>query len=446
MTSASPRAGGRLLRVAMLVQNDLEHDVRVRKEAESLAAHGLEVHVIGHAAAHLASHELVRGVTYHRLAVRQGLTSLGVWTPRARSHMVTGRSGRRQMPEDSLRGRMRERVVGAFSTVTRHTGWALTTRSLLKALKPDVVHAHDLDSLVAALWHIGRHPGVRFVYDAHELELHRNVRWTRFRRAIAHMIERRGIRRADAVLTVSPLIARDLASTYGVAAPTVLLNSPRLRCRDLEPALDLRHIASLTDADRLFVYVGGILWRRGHDQLVRALAHLPRSNHIGVLGPRDAAREQELLELAERLDVADRLHLFGPVPAEQVPATLRTGADATVIPIPNVCRSYDLALPNKLFDSVMAGLPVGVSRLTHMSEFVRGNEVGLVFDETDPRSIATTLSRLVAQPPVSPGRLKALQEHVAWDAQERALFGVYDRLGAAIGSLEESRSAKSSRS
>lgn len=432
----------------MLVQNDLEHDVRVRKEAESLAAHGFEVHVIGHAAAHLASHELVHGVTYHRLAVRQGLASLGVWTPHSRSHMATGRSAR-HLPDDSLRGRMRDRVVRAFSTVTRHTGWALTTRSLLNALKPDVVHAHDLDSLVAALWHIGRHAEVRFVYDAHELELHRNVRWTRLRRAIARMIERRGIRRADAVLTVSPLIARDLASTYGVATPTVLLNSPRLECRRLEPALDLRRVASLTDADRLFVYVGGILWRRGHDQLVRALTHLPRSHHIGVLGPRDAAREQELLELATRLDVADRLHLFGPVPADQVPATLRTGADATVIPIPNVCRSYDLALPNKLFDSVMAGLPVAVGSLTHLSEFVRGNGVGLVFDETDPQSIATTLSRLVAQPPVSrpdAGRLKTLQEHVAWEAQERALLGVYDGLGAAIGSRGASWSANSSRS
>lgn len=431
----------RLCRVAMLIQNDIEHDTRVRKEAESLAAHGYDVHVLGHAAPHLPARELRAGVAYHRVPVPGGLASLGLGRPRA--HKPTPSSGAAPGPDapGSTLARLRRNVVAAVSVVSRHTGWARATRAALEELRPGVVHAHDLDSTLAACLHLRRHPDTRLVYDAHELELHRNVAWTRWRRTVARVLESAAIRRAHAVITVSPLIADELAATYGVPRPAVILNSPRLETRSLAPALDLRAAAGLAPDEQLVVYVGGVLWRRGHEQLVMALTHLPVTVHVGVLGASVPEAEAPLMTLASRLGVARRLHLFGAVPAAQVPATLREGADATVIPIPNVCRSYDLALPNKLFDTVMAGVPVGVGRLEHMSRFVREHGVGLVFDETNRRSIAATIEELVTGPRsrrMSADDLDALQRTVAWEVQEEVLLGVY-------ASLERSGEGSSSR-
>lgn len=425
----------------MLVQNDIAHDTRVRKEAESLSAHGYDVHVLGHAARGLPSLEIVSGVSYHRLPVPRGLASLGLSLPRSRHPHQGSPAG--AVPPHKPVARNRQRIVAAVSPVSRHTGWALATRATLAALRPAVVHAHDLDSTLAAWLHLRRHAGTRLIYDAHELELHRNAAWTRWTRAIARVLELQAIRRAHAVITVSPLIADDLAKKYSIPGPAVILNSPRLQTRSLAPALDLRTAAGLAPDDRLVVYVGGVLWRRGHEQLVAALAHLPPSVHAGVLGASSTQAEASLIAQARRLGVARRLHLFGAIAPEQVPSTLREGADATVIPIPNVCRSYDLALPNKLFDTVMAGVPVGVGKLAHMSRFVCEHDVGLTFDERDPRSIASVIEDLITRPRgrwISAESLDALQRAVAWEVQEETLLNVYARLRSSEPWSSSSRS------
>lgn len=512
----SEAPGGRHPRVAMMVQNSVEFDTRVRKEAESLARAGYEVRVLGRSAPHLPDLEVVEGVTYERVMLERGLSArlarmMGLFAIARGSAARPSAAGRGRLrwleslaagarfpsafaarsdaalvafihkideavAEQSARGRWGiyllaplvvvrrvaavargattrasrlSRVAGALTRrrwrrgrralrlglapLSLHLDWAASVAPRLERFGPDVVHAHDLNTLLAGWWHKRRH-GCRLIYDAHELELHRNQEWTRYKRCVARTIELLGIRASDGVITVSPLIADDLARTYRIRRPVIVLNSPPLPTRELEPALDLRAEAGLEGTQQLTVYVGGVLFRRGHEQLVEALAHLEDAHHVGILGPRKPLREQPLVELARRLGVADRLHFFGAVPAHQVPATLAR-ADATIIPIPNVCRSYDFALPNKLFDAVMAGVPIGVSRLRHMREFVTENELGLVIDETDPRSIARGLEQLVQAP--RPGladtaRLERLQTEVAWEMQELVLLELYRRvLGAA---------------
>ena len=517
-----------------MVQNSVEFDTRVRKEAESLARAGYDVRVFGRTAAHLPDLEVVHGVTYERVALKRGLGNLGRWRSARNlagpASQTTGRSSAQvwevlrglpvQLAADADRrlvalirwidrqiaalharhGRLvyvlaplgvlrrlaalgrvgttyaarasrvanartrrwhartrrrwrigrRRLVLGqrrldrslrkGIAPFSLHLDWTASVGPRLVAFSPDVVHAHDLNTLLAGWRHKRRH-GCRLVYDSHELELHRNQVWTRYKRAVARAVEILGIRASDGVITVSPLIAEDLARTYRIRRPVIVLNSPPLSTRDLEPALDLRALAGLNGRQQLTVYVGGVLFRRGHEQLVEALAHLPKHHHVGVLGPRKPVGEAPLVELAERLGVSDRLHFFGAVPAERVPATLAR-ADATIIPIPNVCRSYDFALPNKLFDAVMAGVPIGVSRLRHMRDFVTEHELGVVVDETDACSIARGLEELVHGDNAGladAARLHRLQRAVSWEMQERVLLDLYARVLAPRAALRRSR-------
>jgi glycosyltransferase involved in cell wall biosynthesis len=512
----------------MMVQNSVEFDTRVRKEAESLASVGYEVRVLGRSAPHLPDLEVVEGVTYERVMLERGLSArlarmMGLFAIARGSAARPSAAGRGRLrwleslaagarfpsafaarsdaalvafihkideavAEQSARGRWviyllaplvvvrrvaavargattrasrLSRVAGALTRrrwrrgrralllgqrrvdrslrlglapLSLHLDWAASVAPRLERFGPDVVHAHDLNTLLAGWWHKRRH-GCRLVYDAHELELHRNQEWTRYKRCVARAVELLGIRASDGVITVSPLIADDLARTYRIRRPVIVLNSPPLSTRGLEPAMDLRAEAGLDGAQQLTVYVGGVLFRRGHEQLVEALAHLDDGHHVGILGPRKPLREAPLVELAQRLGVEHRLHFFGAVPAHQVPATLAR-ADATIIPIPNVCRSYDFALPNKLFDAVMAGVPIGVSRLRHMRDFVTEHELGLVVDETDPRSIARGLDQLVeaGRPGLADAtRLERLQTQVAWEMQEIVLLALYRRVLGPMG-------------
>lgn len=422
----------------MLVRNPIEHDTRVRKEARSLRAAGHDVCVFGIAAPSLPPEADDQGVLHVRVVVDDRLHLAyrrlrHAWDADrrpGRCRVATARLRR-------LRRRAGKRVYGRVRWLARpltaQLDFLAAVRRPVEAYAPTVVHAHDLNTLLAGWW-LSRRWGAPLVYDAHELELHASRSWTPPKRAILRTIEGLGIRRARAVLTVSPLIAGELARTYRVRRPQVLLNSPPLATRDESPALDLRAAADLRDGERLLLYVGTLVPRgRGIAELLEALALLPAAVHLGFMGPAGSGASQAVESMATRHHVASRVHFFGPVPSARVPATMRA-ADAALIPTPNICRSHDLSLPNKLFDAVMAGVPLAVSDLTHLREFVGEHELGELFDATDPRSIAAAATRVLGGRPrgvEDRERLRRLQEEVAWEHQGHALVRLYAELAAA---------------
>jgi glycosyltransferase involved in cell wall biosynthesis len=176
-------------------------------------------------------------------------------------------------------------------------------------------------------------------------------------------------------------------------------------------------------------YVGLVHPSRGTDHVVRALSELPESFHFAILGPRRPARDDALGELAASLGVGHRLHLLPPVPGEQVPATLAT-SDISIVPGLPVCLSYELAMANKLFESVMAGIPIAVSNgHRSMAEFVRDNQLGVVFDAGDASSIARAVQDAARELPAGladPERLDTLRRRYSWERQEETLAQVYD--------------------
>jgi glycosyltransferase involved in cell wall biosynthesis len=307
--------------------------------------------------------------------------------------------------------------------------YARAVEDALAGWEADVVHAHDLRTLYPGYRYSRKHRSL-LVYDSHELELHRKTVWTWSKRLAAILIERRGIRAADAVLTVSASIARFLGDRYRIAVPTVLLNSPPMAARVKEPLPVLRRRAGITSDTKLIAFVGGIHSGRGLDHLLRALCYLPDEYAIAVLGERSPRLDAKHTRISEVLGVSSRLHLFDPVPAMDVPSVL-AAADVCAIPIQNVCLSYDYSMPNKLFDAVMAGIPLAVANLTEMRRFVTEHKLGAVFDETDPAAIARVIREVVQHPPEAvrrPDLLAQGQETVAWERQAASLVQLYERM------------------
>jgi glycosyltransferase involved in cell wall biosynthesis len=463
-----PAARGR---VVMLVRNTVEYDTRVRKEARSLRADGWDVHVIGTKPSGGAEYLEMDGVPVHRPLLvwryfrlermhvyrqekrrrvrNDRLARMKLASDRAAAATATGmrakavrkaRAALRRFGRIVVRRRanlaitssqrfyeLRRSLFRSRRSIQDHLDYALQVRPLLVRLRPEVIHANDLDTLWAA-WSYARRTGARVVYDAHELETHRNKPyWSPGERLIVRTVESFLIRRCDAVITVSDAIADELVRMYRIPRPAVVLNSPPAAAAELaRPEVDLRARLGLTAAHRLAVYVGGIRINRGIETLTRSLLYLPETWHAAVVGPRDRG-DLPILSLAKELGVQDRLHLVDPVPAATVPAFIR-GADVAVSPILNACLSYDLALPNKLFDAVFARLPIVVSGLREMSSFVRRHDVGAIFDESDPVDLARVLVQTEQNRPAGLDDDAAMAElirSVSWERQEETLRALY---------------------
>lgn len=299
--------------------------------------------------------------------------------------------------------------------------------------QPDIIHAHDAHVLKAAvhakhhMWARGRRPSL--IYDAHEF-VAGSVRPTeRLTRAWAKM-ESHYIRDVDAVITVSESIADALQRNYRLKdRPTVVLNAPVVGASSKAPS-DIRSDCGLDDQTQLVAYTGSTMSRRGVATAIEALTLLPELHLAIVCVPNVAHRySQELAGHAQRMGVADRVHLLEPVKPEEVLDYLRT-ADVGVHPMIGDIPNHEMALPNKLFDYIFAGLPVVVSDLREMGTFVRRTGVGEAFAFGDASDCARAFKEVFGSLEQYQDRIRRgqLERSYSWESQEEQLRSVYGAL------------------
>jgi glycosyltransferase involved in cell wall biosynthesis len=107
---------------------------------------------------------------------------------------------------------------------------------------------------------------------------------------------------------------------------------------------------------------------------------------VGETSPHDRAYLHELVALAERLRVADRVIFAGL--RSDVPALL---GSATVAVMP----SLNEALSNVLLESMAAGAPLVATRVGGTPEAVIHGETGLLIEPGDAAAIARSVARLL---------------------------------------------------
>ena len=376
--------------VCAAVVSDLSFDARVWKEVRSLTRAGYRVRLIG----------------------------CGYELPGPRRSSVDGVD----VLEISLGSR-----AGAVSVVRR-------ARTLLRLwleivrTRARVYHAHNIHVGPAA-WVASRARGRALVYDAHELygDSAAADRLSRVSARVAGRVERFMVRRSDSVITTNPSRAELLQHRHGRQSIVVLANVPERR----------NHVAPLDPGyprDKpVILYQGGIYARtRAFRQTIAALTMLEDAEFV-ILG---FGREDDLALIrfwAEEEGVERRVHLLPPRPFDEL---VRTAAAATVgiVPILTIDSRTWTGDTNKLFEYLMAGLPVAASDIPEIRRVIAVGDPppGELFDATSPASIAKAVTRILENPQKYSERRKvaralALAEH-NWNAQESRLLEVYSSM------------------
>jgi glycosyltransferase involved in cell wall biosynthesis len=409
--------------VRMFAYNALTNDARVFRQARALAERGHAVEVVGWSRPGLAASEERDGFTI--LRVRRDPVH---WRARRFAwRLYRGlwrRLGRPVNPNPPP-----QRRKGFWHRQLTLIDWLRRVRRLSGERSPaDVYVAHDLNTLPVAAA-AARRAGARLLYDSHELFVERGL-LSPVERPIWKLVERRLIRRADIVTTVSEPIAAELARRYGVETPTLIQNCPDLpeRTPDARAAAErLRDRAGLDGDEPIILYQGAIQPERGLFDLVEAAGRIGR----GVVVLMGSGRLKE--ELRERIDaagLAQRVRLVDPVPPEEL---LGYTAGATIGVHPMELRSLNnyYAAPNKLFEYMAVGLPVVVSRLPVMERVVTEHEIGLICEPSDPPSLAAAIDRLLSDDELYERcRRNALAaaEVYNWGNESQKLIALYDEL------------------
>ena len=311
-----------------------------------------------------------------------------------------------------------------------------TREAVRAAPEGDIFHAHDLRALPAATAARARRGGV-VVYDSHEIfvEASVNARRSKASRAALRRIERRLASQAAVLITVNDDVAAVLAPALGFQDRTVVVRNCRPRWNPSEPAPDLLRRATGVGARvPLIVSHGLFAADRGFEQLARALVLPPLADvHAAVLGR--GPMQARLVELAATPALGGRLHVIDAVSPDELLEWIH-GADVNVVAIQPTTLNHRLSTPNKLFESLAAGVPVVASDFGPMHRIVMDDPdgpLGAVCDPTDPIAIAAAVRTLLDLPRERREDLRrrclgAAHARYAWEEDGARLVALYAQL------------------
>lgn len=367
------------MKVLMLVKSGVTDDARIRREAAALAADGYEVTVIGDRPG--PDHPISDvTVLYCRPAA-----SRASWADRS-----PVRSALRWLLLPTHR-RLDDR---AFVQAAARAG---------DAIDADVVHAHDLTGLRAAQRCC--RPKAKLVYDAHECWTGRSLvgRPNPLGRVADAICELRLGRRADIVLTVSDELADWLRTRRGFCDVRIVQNTSQRRNLAPPHRPHAVHYGGRIDQERdLATVAQGAASVAGIELIVRGTA--------------DAGVAAALAELGVRV--------LPPIPTGELAGELAE-AGIGLVPLAGDGINHAVALPNKLFEAVQAGVPVVAADLPAIRRVVDKFGLGALYIPGDPDSFAAALQSVVAEYPAYRTAVEAARDALSWEHDATLLVASY---------------------
>lgn len=387
--------------VVSLVANGVRGDSRVIKTAKAAQAAGYRATIVGIGRSDAVERIEIDGAQVVLVpSIVPSLLEEGLW------------------PKDKSKRELWPLVEGALQRML----------PVVADLQPTILHSHDMLGLrigsaisryLAANGHF-----VPWVHDLHEFVVGLTTVPESYRRASMEY-ERRYLRQADHLITVSEKLADQVREIYHLrSTPSVVFNAPESRPDFDADKADVRSAIGLSADAKLVVYIGVAKKERGCETIVSAVAAL-QDVHICFVS--DSAYVTSLRERAEQLGMASRFHSVPYVPSDEVTAFIRTADVGThgLIHYPN----GEVAMPNKLFEYLHAGIPMVVSDVAEMKRFIEHTGVGEVFEAENEISCAHALQAVLNNRSNYASRITAeLKENYSWQAQSRKLSSIYSNL------------------
>ena len=302
---------------------------------------------------------------------------------------------------------------------------ALKLWRVLKKGKFDVVHAHHVEGLLAALptrLHAAQLP---LVYDAHtmlasELPSYGPERSRSVVQALGRWFDGVLPRRADHVVAVTVDIRNRLVERHAVAADrvTVVTNGVEME-RFQVPAPP-------TDGTVRIMYSGTLAPYQDVDLLLDAFARAWRTRKDLRLVFSVSSSFRSYTAKVTRLGIRDAVEVL-PDNFEVLPERL-AGAAMAVLP-----RTRCDGIPQKLLNYMAAGKAIVSS--AGSAKVIENERTGLVVANGDAEAFSRAILRLAANPAYAQQLGLAAREHVAanysWEQAAERVEGVYETVIAA---------------
>ena len=380
--------------VLMLVATSVAGDTRVLREAGCLVDLGIEVVIVGREVP--IDFAPPNGISIFSASGGSGLrpSSMGSLTTRKLPPHL-------RLARWFLLPSHRKRSFKA---------WADRAYDLASPLNFEAVHAHDFTALELGA-RLAKEHAVPLIYDSHEwwVGRARQYRATPIVDSREARIEAKLASQAAAVITVGKSIAELIEQHRGVKKVFVVRNSFPIGSESSK---------TVASPPRSILYAGRIDAFRELEVTmeVSGLIKIP----IYWMGEHDNQWAANFVPRARKLGI----EILKSQPIASVTAAMQK-AGLVFVTHSDKFESHRLALPNKLFHAVHAGVPVIATNVSELARIIRKYDIGELYQPGDSKSMKEAIERAIARHSELLVNVKAAQKALSWDRDAQVLRDIY---------------------
>ena len=385
-------------KVTMFVWNNFVNDARVLREASALADLDYTVTIIAKkelSEMHLPSSEKIRkGVVVNR--------PLKLEFPEKITHKIKS------------------------SVITKHIPNMLLMFKMImlgRKYNTDVYHAHDLNTLIQGIVSAKlRLKRKKLIYDSHEVQTSR----THYNFEKIYRIEKLLLKFVDKVIVENDTRA-DYHNDLYSKRPTPIHNYSELYNIEEVKAFPLREVYSIPEDTKIVLYQGGMQEGRGLFKLLDAFKNIENGKLI-MLG--DGKERQNLLDYHRELKLENKVIFIDRVPYQELRSYTKS-ADIGIQFLENTNFNHYSASSNKLFEYLMAHVPVIGSDLPEIKRVIEEEQVGLIVQEANTVQLNGAIQILINDDELRTtlkGNTENAKRKYNWENEKRILNNIYSEI------------------
>lgn len=313
-------------------------------------------------------------------------------------------------------------VKGKFSLLF-YLQFGLKLFSRLMKQKSDIYFASDLYSLpfctIAA-----KIKGKKVFYDAREVYTEiPALNSKKIVKKLVKIIEGHYIKKCDYIVTTGQLDSDYIENLYKLDKTDVLRNLP-LPVYDIKPVDYKTKFKNFNDG-KIILYQGIIVLGRGIETYFEVLKKYEKSYLVLLGGGED---EDYYKNMAAEMNISDKVYFAGKISQNEL-LNYTAGADIGLSLIDNLSKNNYYALPNKLFEYIMAGIPVIVSDMPQMKKIVDEFKVGKVISDGSSEELIDVIKNWEQNPDdykLAAKNCKPAADELNWNKEFEKIYGNFN--------------------
>ncbi len=410
------KLGKKKLNIGMVLNGYYPSDIRVRKEAESLATQ-FNVFVLCVKNKNEVESEIVNGVHVKRLISYKSFTQKGIID-----------------------------IIVAVRFI--HPFFKNQLDSYIKTNGIDILHVHDLPLAKTAYLSAKKH-AIKIIIDLHENYPEALKTWFSWRKSFAIRLknklffsykrwanyEKNILPKFDKIIAVADEMKERLITKHQIESSKIIVITNSEKKEFAKEFIINKQQNSILDSNRYnIVYVGGIGPHRGIQTAIKGMKHLYKEIPnvlLSIVGPGHKDVIAHLKQLVTDDSVENIVQFLGKQPFQHIPQIMQT-SDINIIPHEKN-EHTDSAIPHKLFQILMSGKPLLVSDCRSFQRVIATNEIGYLFRAGDPLDFAKKIIEIYKNNSLSKkrsakGKKLCLHGELNWETTATKLIELYKNM------------------